>query len=87
MEEQRVQNMHGTCGYVKQNIAGSVIHEEGACAHRARKLDREEKPEQKGAYVPKGLASEEGVEDLAVFHMDFSGKEDPVMRQCLCLSF
>ena len=71
----------------KAERSRTVIPEEGACAHKAKKIDREEKPEEKSAYVPKSLASEEGVEDLAVFHMHFSGKEDPVMRQCLCLSF
>ena len=75
---------HDLC---KTERSRAVIPAESACAHEAKKIDREEKPEQKSAYVPKSFASEEGVEDLAVFHMHFSGKEDPVMRQCLCLSF
>ena len=68
-------------------VADLAVPEESACAHRERKIDKEKMSATKRAYVPKSLASKEGIEHLAVFHMDFSGKEDPVVRQCLCLSF
>ena len=59
-------------------MSRSVFKKERTNA-KEQKAIGEKKPET--AYVPEGLASEESVQDLAVFHMDFSSKEDPA-TQC-----
>ena len=48
--------------------------------HRSTLEKQKEITIQKHAYVPKSLASEKSVQNLAVFHMHFSGKKDPGRR-------
>ena len=59
-------------------MSRSVLKKEWTSA-KGQKANGGKKPET--AYVPEGLASEESVQDLAVFHITFSVEEDPRRRK------